>query len=187
MSIFGFGLFWVTKINDLNISLKCFSLPPTQSFLVHLGRVPLENTQTLWILSCIEWSVRPSPGALSKNYYFCLRATLSVPLSLPHTRSETPRLVLWNYLCLRNTSEWTKAYFYRQNLRFYAEDTFSQSIIFSYLIYILYIYNVHEIKMENVLSKCMCLSYCAWFISPCYSIGFFSLPLKWLSFISDAI
>lgn len=165
------------------------SLP--SSFLVHLGHVPLENTQTLWFLSCIEWSVRPSPGALSKYYYFCLRATLFVPLSLPHTQSETPRLVLWNYLNLRNTSEWTKTYFYHQNLcarmsvsiqKMPSQTASCFRIWYVTCTYIMYMKSKWKIDFQNACSW----SYCAWFISPCYSIYIF-LPLKWLSFIADVI
>ncbi len=67
------------------------------------------------------------------------------------------------------------------NVRIYTKDAFSDSIMFSYLICNLHIYNVHEIKMENWLSKCMFLVIlCMIHKSMLFHIHFFAFEMTFL-------
>lgn len=122
MSIFGFGLFWVTiplnQIQPLSYPLNV----PLFLFLSHpeISRPPWpcstwKHTNTLvrlmyWMVCETQpWSTFEILLLLSKGNSVC------ASISATHTKWD-PRLVLWNYLHLRKTSEWTKAYFYLQNL-----------------------------------------------------------------------
>lgn len=81
-------------VTSAHLSSEMF-LPPsftgTRGSLIHLWlRSSCKHTyKTLLLLSCIEWSTTPSPGAPPKYYYVCLRATRSLTLSPP--QSEDPR------------------------------------------------------------------------------------------------